>query len=192
MEPLYTSPHLIVALDGSAVTEDGLVVKNVLNAERIHTQNDVRVEAKFVSWQISRLVRRDFNFVATKSFHRGAGRGKLKTREQLRDLMTDLRMQAEFFVDDVSDLIDDPAPELKIVPLRLFTHFVGGLYRTMVIADRAYGRLNFAYNTGKVTQEDYRAYTRNFENSWGVIKAFLNNAQSNKTAQELGADQGIA
>lgn len=195
MELLHTSPNLTVAADGSAVTDDGLVVKHVLNAERINTTNEARVEAQFVSWQICRLVRRDFNYVVTKSFHRGAGKDKARAaraREQLRDLMTDIRLQSEFFLDDVTHLAVNPAPNVRVVPLRLFANFVGGLLRSMMIADKAYGRLNHAFEAGEVSEEDYRAYSRNFEMSWSAIKAYLNNGQSDQSAQELGAAQGIA
>ena len=192
MELSQTSPHLTVAADGSAVTDDGLVVKHVLHAERINTTNEARVDARFVSWQICRLVRRDFNYVATKSFHKGAGKSKVRTKEQLRELMTDIRLQAEFFLDDVSGFPVNPVPNVRVVPLRLFSDFVGGLLRSMMIADKAYDRLNHAFEQGQVSEEDYRAYSRNFELSWSAIKAFLNNGQSDKSAQELGAAQGIA
>jgi hypothetical protein len=192
MELLHTSPNLTVAADGTAVTDDGLVVKHVLNAERINTTNEARVDARFVSWQICRLVRRDFNYVVTKSFHKGAGKSKVRAREQLRELMTDIRLQAEFFLDDVGCFPVNPEPNVRVVPLRLFSNFVGGLLRSMMIADKAYGRLNHAFEEGRVSEEDYRAYSRNFEMSWSAIKAFLNNGQSDQSAQELGAAQGIA
>lgn len=192
MELLHTSPNITVAADGSAVTDDGLVVKHVLNAERINTSNEARVEARFVSWQICRLVRRDFNYVATKSFHKGAGKSKVGAREQLRDLMADIRLQAEFFLADVTCLPVNPEPNIRTVPLRLFSNFVGGLLRSMMIADKAYGRLNHAFEQGEVSEEDYRSYSRNFEMSWSAIKAYLNNGQSNQSAQELGVAQGIA
>jgi len=192
MELSHISPNLTVAPDGSAVTDDGLVVKHVLQAERINTTNEARVNAQFVSWQICRLVRRDFNYVVTKSFHKGAGKAKVRAREQLRDLMTDIRLQAEFFLDDVTCFPINLEPNVRVVPLRLFSDFVGGLLRSMMIADKAYGRLNYAFEQGQVSEENYNAYSRNFEMSWSAIKAFLNNGQSDQSAQELGAAQGIA
>lgn len=192
MELLHTSPNLILAADGSAVTDDGLVVKHVFDAERINTTKEARVDVQFVSWQVCRLVRRDFYYVATKSFYRGAGKTGVRAGEQLRDLMTDIRLQAELFLDDVSCFPVNPQPKTRTVPLRLFSNFVGSLLRSMMIADKAYSRLNHAYAGGLIAKEDYRTYSRNFEMSWSAIKIFLNNGQSDKSAQELGAAQGIA
>ena len=122
----------------------------------------------------------------------GAGKSKARAREQLRDLMTDIRLQAEFFLDDVTCFPVKPEPNVRVVPLRLFSNFVGGLLRSMLIADKAYGRLNHAFEAGELSEENYRAYSRNFEMSWSAIKAYLNNGQSDQSAQELGAAQGIA
>lgn len=120
MEHLQTSPTIVAGENGTAVTDDGLVVKNVHRAERINTNFEARVEAPFESWQVCRLVRRDFNFVTSKSFHRTAHRRQ--TGHDLRDLGYDLRLQAEFFRDDVSNLPTNPAPDVKVVPIRLFTN----------------------------------------------------------------------
>jgi hypothetical protein len=190
MELQHTPPTLIVGADGTAVTDDGLVVKNVHRVERISTNYEARVEAPFESWQICRLVRRDFNFVTTKGFHRGVK--KRAVGNHMRDLGYDLRMQAEFLRDDVASFPANPQPDVRTVPIRLFNHFGGSLYRSMLIADKAYARLNHAFATGKVSEDDFREYSRNFELAWAGIKAFLNEGQSDKSAQELGAAQGIA
>ncbi|CAN7644873.1 hypothetical protein [Massilia sp. LjRoot122] len=190
MEHLQTSPTIVAGENGTAVTDDGLVVKNVHRAERINTNFEARVEAPFESWQVCRLVRRDFNFVTSKSFHRTAHRRQ--TGHDLRDLGYDLRLQAEFFRDDVSNLPTNPAPDVKVVPIRLFTNLGGSLYRSLLIADKAYARINYAFSNNQLSEADYQAYSKNFELAWAGIKAYLNDGQSEKTAQQLGVDQGIA
>jgi hypothetical protein len=190
MEHQQTSPNLVVGADGRAVTDDGLVVKNVHRAEKINTNYEARIEAPFESWQVCRLVRRDFNFVAAKSFHRGAGRRHV--REQLRELIYDLRLQSEFFRDDVASFPVNPEPIIKVVPIRLFSHYAGGIYRSMLIADKAYARINHAFSQGQVAERDFQMYSRNFELAWAAVKAYLNEGQSDKSAQELGVAQGVA
>lgn len=190
MEHQPTPSNITFAADGTAVTDDGLVVKNVHRAERINTNYEARIDAPFESWQVCRMVRRDFNFVATKSFHRAAGKRKVK--EQINELVADLRLQAEFFLDDVNSFPANPEPDVRQVPIRLFSHYAAGIHRSMLIADKAYSRINLAFTSGKVSEVDYRAYSKNFELAWSSIKAFLNEGQSDKTAQELGAAQGIA
>ncbi|UTY55850.1 hypothetical protein [Massilia sp. erpn] len=183
-------PNLVVGVDGTTVTDDGLVVKNVQRAERINTNYEARIEAPFESWQVCRMVRRDFNFVTTKSFHRGTGKRHVK--EQLRELVLDLRLQSEFFRDDVASLALNPQPDVRIVPIRLFNQHAGSIHRSMLIADKAYARINHAFKQGLLSENEHRAYCRNFELAWASIKAYLNKGQSDKSAQELGADQGIA
>ena len=190
MELQHTPPTIAFGADGTAVTDDGLVLKNVHKAERINTNYEARVEAPFESWQICRLVRRDFNFVITKCFHRTVGRRSVGNH--LRDLGYDLRLQAEYLRDDVASLETNPQPNVRTVPIRLFTHLGGSLYRSMLIADKAYARLNYAFANGKVSESDFQDYSRNFELAWADIKAYLNDGQSDKSAQELGAAQGIA
>jgi hypothetical protein len=190
MELQHTPPTLVFGADGTAVTDDGLVVKNVHRAERINTNFEARVDAPFESWQICRMVRRDFNFVTAKGFHRGAK--KRSVGNHMRDLGYDLRLQAEYFRDDVASFPVNPYPEVKTVPIRLFNHFGGSLYRSMLVADKAYARLNHAFAAGKVSEDDFREFSRNFEMAWSGIKTFLNDGQSEKSAQELGATQGIA
>jgi hypothetical protein len=190
MELQHTHPTLAFGADGTAVTDDGLVLKNVHKAERINTNYEARVEAPFESWQICRLVRRDFNFVITKCFHRSVGRRNVGNH--LRDLGYELRLQAEYFRDEVAAFEVNPEPNVRTVPIRLFTHLGGSLYRSMLTADKAYARLNYAFSNGKVSEIDFQAYSRNFELAWADIKAYLNDGQSDKSAQELGAAQGIA
>lgn len=190
MELLQTTPNIVVGADGTAVTDDGLVVKNVHRAERINTNYEARIDAPFESWQVCRLVRRDFNFVTTKSFHRGAG--KRHIRDQMRELVYDLRLQSEFLRDDVESFPVNPEPIVRVVPIRLFNHYAGGIHRSMLIADKAYARLNHAFASGKVSETEFRNYSRNFELAWAGIKAYLNDGQSDKSAQELGVAQGIA
>jgi hypothetical protein len=190
MELQHTPPTIAFGADGTAVTDDGLVLKNVHKAERINTNYEARVDAPFESWQICRLVRRDFNFVITKCFHRAVGRRSVGNH--LRDLGYDLRLQAEYLRDDVASFEVNPEPNVRTVPVRLFTHLGGSLYRSMLIADKAYARLNYAFANGKVSENDFQEYSRNFELAWAGIKAYLNDGQSDKSAQELGAAQGIA
>lgn len=190
MELEQTTPTTAVGADGTTVTDDGLVVKNVHRAERINTNYEARIDAAFESWQVCRLVRRDFNFVTTKAFHRGAG--KRHIREQIHELVSDLRLQAEFFRDDVGSFSDNPEPNVRTVPIRLFNLYAGGIHRSMLIADKAYARINHAYGNREISESDFRNYSRNFELAWANIKAYLNEGQSEKSAQELGVAQGIA
>src|SRR5690606_36969577 len=106
-----------------------------------------RLDTPFYSWQVCRLVRRDFNFVAVKLFHREKRHGG---REQVRSLAHEVRLQAELLADECTGFGAPPPGDGKLVPIRLVSPIAAGLYRSFLIADAAYAKLNHAVSAGKI------------------------------------------
>jgi hypothetical protein len=190
MEHLQNNPNLVVRTDGTAVTEDGLALKNVGRIERFNLRVDSRVEARLLSWQMCRIVRRDFNYIASKIIIRRNDRaGAL----QVRSMVQDLRTLADELDAETRDFVPNPETEGRIVPVRIVSPEVANVYLAVLQADAAYHRLNYAFQNNQLSESGLTDYTHAFEVSIGGLKLFLNNGGAGKkTAQQLGAEQGIA
>jgi hypothetical protein len=188
METLLTSSLLIMRPDGTGVTNDGLVLKNVNRVERFNLRMDVRLNAEFISWQVCRIVRRDFFFITSKMLYSLTSATKA---EQLRALVLDVRMLADEFVSKISDHEANPLPEVREVPMRLICSEAASLYKAFIQADQAYARLNHGLARGVIGVNEVYDYTGDFEAGISGIKLFLGGGASTKTAHELGAEEGI-
>jgi hypothetical protein len=191
MDSLQKNPPSITVLEnGDVLTVDGLKLKNIDGIEMINVRLEDRFDSVFFSWQVCRLVRRDFNFVATKLFHREKRKGG---REEVRSLIHEVRLQAELLADECKVFDKPPAGESKTVPLRLVSAAAAGLYRSFVIADAAFARLNHAVATNKLPQNKVHAYTHLFEDAFSDLKMYCSKRnQQEKSAQQLATEQGIA
>lgn len=184
-----TNSTLIQRLDGSAVTEDGLVLKNVARIERFNLQVDSRVEANMLSWQMCRTLRRDFNYIASKMLVRRKDR---HGAQQIRSLVMDVRMLAEELASEAASFPPNPAPEHRVVPIRIVSAEAANVFLAILQADEAYGRLNYALHNNHISERDLNHYAANFEIGLSGLKLFLNNAAGAKTTRELAVEQGIA
>lgn len=191
MDTQKTSQSAITVLDnGDVLTVDGLKLKHIEGIEMINVRLEDRVDTLFYSWQVCRIVRRDFNFVATKLFHREKRRGG---REQVRSLIHEVRLQAELLADECK-IFDAPEPaDPKTVPIRLVSAAAAGLYRSFLIADAAFARLNHAVATNKLAQNKVHSYTQPFEGAFSDLKMYCSTRnQQEKSAHEIATEQGIA
>lgn len=189
MEHLQTSSTLEVRPDGTAITEDGLVLKNFSRVEKFNLQLDSRVEAALLSWQMCRIMRRDFNYIASKTLIRRKDR---VGAPQMRSLITDLRTLADELDDVTRDMPASPVHDPRIVPIRLVSPESANVYLALMQADLAYDRLNFAFQSNQLSERGLYEYTEAFDVSLGGLKLFLNNGGAGKkTAQQLGTEQGI-
>lgn len=189
MEQHETNSTLVQRLDGSAVTEDGLVLKNVARIERFNLQVDSRVEAKMLSWQMCRILRRDFNYIASKMLVRRKDRNGA---QQIRSLVMDVRMLADELASETAKLPPNPAPVHRIVPIRIVSAEAANVFLAILQADQAYGRLNYALQAGQISERELNAYGHNFEIGLSGLKLYLNNAAGAKTTRQLAVEQGIA
>lgn len=191
MEPLQTpSSDLTLLDDGKVLTADGLIIKNIDAVEIINVRLENRTEYLFYSWQACRIVRRDFNFVAAKLFHRERRRGG---REQVNGLVHEVRLQAEMLLMECHEFNDAPKSEGRIVPLRLVTPSAASLFRAFQMADTAFAKLNHAVDSGTLAANVVHSYTHPFEAAWADLKMYCSTRnQQEKSAHELAQAEGIA
>ena len=192
MEPQKPSPSEMTVLDnGTVLTADGLALKGTDSIEIINVRLERRLDAPFYSWQLCRLVRRDFNFVATKLFHRESQRKG--GREQVRSLVHEVRLQAELLAHECESFempVDSPG---RSVPIRLVSPTAAGVFRACQIADLAYAKLNHAVATKKLAANLVHAYTHPFELAFSDLKMYCSTRnQQDKTAREMAAAEGVA
>jgi hypothetical protein len=194
MEPQHKiDSGVIVTADGKVVTADGLALKNVHLIEKIDTRLVQHVDPTFQSWQVCRMVRRDFNFVAAKLFHQMVPKlAKSAVKEQLRGLVHEVRLQAELLVIESQAFETNPDQDLRVVPLRLVSAASSSLYKAFVFADVAYGKLNYAAANRKISPDDVHDYAQDFVLAFSDLKNYSSKSSSPKSAHELGIAQGIA
>lgn len=191
MEPSLTPPLDVTVLDnGTILTAGGLALKNTDAVEIINVRLENRTECVFYSWQACRQVRRDFNFVAAKMFHRERRTGG---REQIRGLVQEVRAQAEMLLMEVESFEAPPATEGNAVPLRLFSPNVASLFRAFQMADVAYAKINHAVKSRKLAENLVHSYTHPFEAAWSDLKMYCSTRnQQDKSAREMADAGGIA
>ncbi|KFC72673.1 hypothetical protein [Massilia sp. LC238] len=190
MDPLQTSPDITVLDNGTVLTADGLALKGTDAVEIINVRLENRVDAAFHSWQVCRLVRRDFNFVATKLFHRERRKGG---REQVRSLLHEVQLQAELLELECQSFEAPPEGPGRAVPLRLVSPTAAGLFKAFQKADAAFARLNHAVANRKLAENLVHGYTHPFESAFSDLKLYCSaRNQSEKLAREMAEAEGIA
>lgn len=174
----------------TAVTDDGLVVKNVAKIEQINVRMESRITARFLSWQVSREVRRDFLLLSSKMYKRAANK---TFRRQVADLMSELAMQCELLKDETKGFetpVDMPQME---VPLRIVSAEAGLLFRIFNEADLPIATLTYASVSGVITRERQDELISPFLQAYKDLKVYIiGQQQSEKTAAELGREGGVA
>lgn len=186
-QPPNNSP-LIVLPDGHAVTEDGFVFKNHDRIEKLNLQLTSRVDAAILSWQVGRIIRRDFNYISTKIVCRKRDRNGSR---EIRSMIVDLRVLAEEFSNAAGQFEPNPQPAGFVLPVRLVSAEAAAVFTSLRIADEAYHRVNQAYEKNAISVGEKNGFSADFELAIGGLKQYLSNAAGRKTAHELGAEQGI-
>lgn len=185
---------LIITADGKAVTADGLALKNFDRVDRIDSRLAQQMDAHFHSWQACRMVRRDFNFVTAKMFHRMVPKtANSDLKSQIRGLVHEVRLQAELLAIECQAFETNPAPEIRVVPLKLISPSASSLYRAFSYADIAYAKLNYAAENRKISPDEVHDYAHDFVLAFSDLKHYCSlKSTSTKSAHELGIDQGIS
>lgn len=185
-----TSSDITVLDNGTVLTSDGLALKGTDAVEIINVRLENRKDALFFSWQMCRAVRRDFNFVTTKLFHRERRKGG---RDQVRDLLQEVRLQAELLVIECESFDSPPEAPGRSVPLRLFSATGAGLFKSFQMADSAYAKLNHAVEKRELAENMVHAFTNDFEAAFSDLKLYCSTRnQQVKSARELADAEGVA
>lgn len=168
-------------------TSSGLVVKHTERIAQIHTRMEVNIEPLIQTWQISRWVRRDFNYVSTKMYLKCLHR---PSKVQVRDLLAEVVVQSEFLQSyavqfEMSfDLGGDP------VPIRLVSPEAAMLYKTIMVVDNSMARLHCAQTDLKLSYKDATDIILPFFSALSDLKHYCLNTKQ-KTSAEIAAENGI-
>jgi hypothetical protein len=170
-------------------TENGLVIRDVCKIEEIKTRMECRTDAKCFSWQVGRILRRDFQRVSYKIYKICCNpAGQARTR----DLLMELALQAEEMKSKSTEFADMGEPEATTVPIRIVSPQTAMLFQSLKQADETYARLNLAYAQSRLTDRARSEIALGFEDAYSDLKRSLFNfGASNKTASELGKEMGI-
>lgn len=172
--------------------ESGHVLKNVSRVEDIHARMEVRVEANVRSWEVGRILRRDFNLLTSRMYKAAHGRDQKMGRE-IRNLTMDLVLQGEFFKAD-SDQFNETHefPIHSTIPLRIISPEANLVLRTLLAADAAMMRYQCAVLDGVLDREVRQRKWNEFTPAYYDLKNFiLNSNKSGKTAAQLSEELGI-
>jgi hypothetical protein len=169
-------------------TESGLVVKHTGRVEDIHSRMEVRVTPVIITWQICRLMRRDFNYTTTKMFLKCL---RKSTRSQVNDLLAEVVIQAEFLKSyaDQFDLSFDLGGEP--IPIRLICPEASMLYKTLLTVDNSIARLDCAQADLKITYQNSLDAIGPVFSAVSDLKSYCCNPK-NKTASVLAVENGIS
>lgn len=175
-------------LNPTTTTADGLVLKNQGLIEDIITRTEIRVEAAFVSWQCSRIVRRDFNLVTRKMFIRA--RDKVG-RQQVMGFMEELQLQAGSLKDESLKYELESVSAPTVFPLRLVTPEATMLYKSLLVMDAAIARFYSAYMNGHIGKNQYEDSPIKAITAYNSLKSYVMSTSVNRTASEIGKERGI-
>jgi hypothetical protein len=188
-EPNMTANVIITDDENTAITEDGLVLKYFAEIRKLNVKNQTWVDGRYTSWQICRIMRRDFNLVSKTMFTR-CSRPEVKL--QFRDLLAELRLRADLMASASLCFECDPQAEVKQVPVCLVAPEAASLFRALAIADGAFARYNFAAKRGAIFVERINGeFARDFLYAYSMFKAFAVQRKDSKPAEQLGAELGV-
>lgn len=122
----------------SILTHDGLVLKGVDKLERINC-DATRQEVILRTWQISRIVRRDYSLLAYKLFF---AMRKPRSRRQVTDLLYDLVEEADVLESATRHLGLPQADSSTVLNLRIVSGEAQLLLDALVTCDKALVKMN--------------------------------------------------
>jgi hypothetical protein len=181
-------------LQNTLISNEGLVIKNAGKIEEIITKIEMRTEAQFLSWQVCRAMRRDFNLLSAKIFKGSLQEHQKKYfKAQIRDLMMEMVLQGEFLKAESSEYKLTYEPEIQVVPLRIVSPETGLLYRIFSEVDLPIATLACASFNGILSKKNFDNLIASFFSSYSDLKSYLigYNKQFEKSAAEIGRDEGI-
>lgn len=175
-----------------STTESGLVVKNTDRLENIKTRMESRVEVTLSSWQICRIMRRDFQIMSAKMYKTCCNKDD---RLKMRDLLLELMLQAEEMRSLLEEFEEADDAEPTIMSVRIVSHETAMLFQALKQADPLYTKLNRAFSKSQITSRRQAELMCGFERAFADVKLVLFSSHtkpSNKTAGELGKEMGIS
>jgi hypothetical protein len=178
-------------MNPTTITDDGLVLKNTGMIEDIITRLEHRADVDLVSWQISRILRRDYNIVSKKMFIRCRDRNG---REQVRGLIEELMLQAEMLRGESLkyEAFKETHP---LVPTALVLRVVSPetmqMLKALLVIDQAIGLVKSANIAGHVDKSTMEAFPVVALKAYTDVKQYVMGTISTGTATELAREQGV-
>ena len=138
------------------LTEQGKALKNVRLLECVNVPMERRVVAQVRSWQVARMLRRDFNLYSVHVFFR-MQRACPEEKKAVREVIAEILAQAtvlSFAVREIPGAVIDESFEIETIPVRLISRDTSFLYRAIMSLDEPFARLGSAYRRGLIPPEE--------------------------------------
>jgi hypothetical protein len=173
-------------------TAGGKTIHYLDTIEGIRASRELRVEARLTSWEVDRVIRRDFNYISKQVF-KTCTSGKEAERSIVRELITEFMLHGEYFKGKSSMYeVTREIPADRIVPIRIVSAEANHLFRALMTGDAAMMRLKCAVIDGVMTKEERTHHFQEFMMPYYELKLVLRRgATLARTASELGEDLGI-
>lgn len=173
-------------------TAGGRAIHYLDRVEGARAARDLRLEARVTSWEIDRVLRRDFNYLSHKIFRVSAA-GTPAERSVVRELITEFMLHGEYFKGKSSAYeVTREIPAEYVMPMRIISAEANHLYRTLMTGDAAMMRLKCAVIDGLMSREERSHHYAEFIMPYHQLKMILSGQKvRTKTASELGEELGI-
>ena len=148
--------------EGSALTRQGKVLKNMDRIESVNTRMEKRVIAHVRSWQVARMLRRDFNLFSSHLFFRMI-KATIEEKRAIEQLIGEILAQATvltFAVKEIPGVVIDETFDVETIPVRLVSRETSYLYRAITNLDEPLVRLESAYRRSVLSREEFREIVR--------------------------------
>ena len=175
MKELEETPGVWSVSESTALTQQGKVLRNISRAENVDSRMERRVMAHIRSWQVARMLRRDFNLLATHIFFRML-KAAPEEKKAIEQLIGEILAQAavlKFAVKNIPGVVIDETFEVETIPVRLFSRDISFLYRAITSLDDSFARLESAFRRGVVSEKDFREMARPGRQAWSDLRVLI-------------------
>lgn len=164
-----------------------LVVRNVDRINEIFSRTEMQVIARIKTWQVGRIVRREYYYVTAKLFLKLKDR---RQRETINDLMGEFVMQTEFLKAACVDFPINYDLGCQTVPLRIVCREAFMLYKTLMDFDEAVARLHCAQVDQRISADDAERLMQPVMVAFCGFKGFVENLKP-KSSTEIAQERGL-
>lgn len=173
-------------------TAGGKALRYLDRVEGVRATREIRLEARVTSWEVDRVLRRDFNLVSQK-LYRACSIWSPSERSVVRKLITEFILHGEYLAGKSSMYeVTREIPAEYVIPVRIISAEANHIYRTLVTTDAAMTRLKCAVIDGLITREERSHHFAEAMAPYSQLKMILTGQkQLTKTARELGEELGI-
>ena len=170
------------------LTESGHVVKNAERLNQIRVEKEIRQQWTIKTWQISRWIRRDFNWTSTYLYFKLNDKGML---DDIMALFDEIEIQGKSLAAaaDHHELNFDL--EHSKLELRIINPESMKLIKMLLDADASIARLNCAHTLNQVDVEDLGRLIEPFFRALSDLKVYVS-ADTRKTSAQIALERGIA